>query len=159
MALKSPKPREPENSPKILRKSSSGSTLLAWPLQYCCPVPAPPACPAPPRPAEPYVSYCFLLPSSLRTYHVARSKQVTSHKHHQSHVMVNSRTRNHQRSFVRATESLFPRRDAHLICFSQLSKLLLGLRVIFVSVRVKLFGQLNGRRTTNTFGTTVINGK
>ncbi len=76
MALKSPKPRAPENSPKILRKSSSGLMLLP-PLQYCwCPAPAWPAS----NPAEPYVSYCFLFPSSLSTWGQNNQSLIIPHR-------------------------------------------------------------------------------
>lgn len=61
---KSPK-GDPENSPKIFLKSSSGS--IDGPLlQYCRPVPAP-AAPGS-KLAVPYASYCFRFTSSLNTF-------------------------------------------------------------------------------------------
>lgn len=63
---KSPK-GDPENSPKIFLKSSSGS--IDGPLlQYCRPAPAP-AAPGS-KLAVPYASYCFRFTSSLNTFEV-----------------------------------------------------------------------------------------
>lgn len=101
---------DPENSPKIFLKSSSGS--IDGPLlQYCRPAPAP-AAPVS-KLAVPYASYCFRFTSSLRTCRGKRCHQdptelmlgvETGAIEHWGHVETHDSQKQHQKISERAEE-------------------------------------------------------